>query len=130
MLIEKRIKINNSTYLLGVEIKYKKDGTLSKKDNSYFDMGDFGVLINYVENNYQIDCVYDEKVSYMNDIIYLYDRFPFISYIKDMIYDETNNQIVEMTLIKKEEIENYIRENNIKIGQFDGAKSISPLLYK
>ncbi len=130
MVIEKRIKLKNSIYLLGVEVKYQKNGILSKKDNTYFDIGDFSLLINFIENNYQNNCIYDEKVCYMDNIIYLYDRFPFISYIKDVTYDQSDNQIFQIGLIEKEEIDIYIKENNIKIGKFDGKKSICPLLYK
>ena len=130
MIIEKRIKLKNDIYLLGVELKYQKDGALSKKDNTYFDSGDFSLLIEYVEKNYQEDCIYDKKISYMNDIIYLYDRFPFISYIKDIKYSKLDNQICEICRIEKSEIDKYIKDNNIKIGKFDGQKSICPLLYK
>lgn len=128
MIIEKRIKIKDVNYLLGIEIKYGKNGILIKKDNTYFDLGDFSEMISYVENNYDYNCVYDKKVCYMNDIIYLYDRFSFIDYIKDITYD-SNNQITQIGIIKREEIIDYIKENNIKIGIFDGKNSICPLIY-
>lgn len=85
-------------------------------------------MISYVESNYDSNCIYDKKVYYMNDIIYLYDRFPFIDYIKDITYD-SNNQITQIGIINKEEIIDYIKTNNIRIGMFDGKKSICPLLY-
>lgn len=128
MVIEKRIKIKDVNYLLGIEVKYDKNGILVKKDNTYFDIGDFNKVISYVESNYDSDCIYDKKVYYMNDIIYLYDRFPFIDYIKDITYD-SNNQIIQIGTISKEEIIDYIKTNNIKIGMFDEKKSICPLLY-
>ena len=128
MVIEKRIKIKDVNYLLGIEVKYDKNGILVKKDNTYFDIGDFNKVISCVESNYDSDCIYDKKVYYMNDIIYLYDRFPFIDYIKDITYD-SNNQITQIGTIKKEEIIDYIKTNNIRIGMFDGKKSICPLLY-
>lgn len=128
MVIEKRIKIKDVNYLLGIEVKYNKNGILVKKDNTYFDIGDFNKVISCVESNYDSDCIYDKKVYYMNDIIYLYDRFPFIDYIKDITYD-SNNQITQIGTIKKEEIIDYIKTNNIRIGMFDGKKSICPLLY-
>lgn len=130
MVIEKRIKLKNDIYLLGIEVKYKNNGSLVKKDDTYFDSGDFGLLIAYVEDNYQDDMVHDNNIYYMNDIIYLYDCFPFITYIKNVVYSQNNNQILETTYIEKSEIENYIKENNIKIGKFNGQKSICPLLYK
>ena len=128
MVIEKRIKIKDVNYLLGIEVKYDKSGILVKKDNTYFDVGDFNKVISWVESNYDSDCIYDKKVYYMNDIIYLYDRFPFIDYIKDITYD-SNNQITQIGTIKKEEIIDYIKTNNIRIGMFDEKKSICPLLY-
>ena len=128
MVIEKRIKIKDVNYLLGIEVKYNKNGILVKKDNTYFDIGDFNKVISCVESNYDSDCIYDKRVYYMNDIIYLYDRFPFIDYIKDITYD-SNNQITLIGTIKKEEIIDYIKTNNIRIGMFDGKKSICPLLY-
>ena len=128
MVIEKRIKIKDVNYLLGIEVKYNKNGFLVKKDNTYFDVGDFSIMISCVESNYDSDCIYDKKVYYMNDIIYLYDRFPFIDYIKDITYD-SNNQIAQIGTIKKEEIIDYIKTNNIRIGMFDGKKSICPSLY-
>lgn len=128
MVIEKRIKIKDVDYLLGIEVKYDKNGILVKKDNTYFDIGDFNKVISCVESNYDSDCIYDKKVYYMNDIIYLYDRFPFIDYIKDITYD-SNNQITQIGIINKEEIIDYIKTNNIRIGMFDGKKSICPLLY-
>lgn len=128
MVIEKRIKIKDVNYLLGIEVKYDKNGILVKKDNTYFDIGDFNKVISCVESNYDSDCIYDKKVYYMNDIIYLYDRFPFIDYIKDITYD-SNNQITQIGTIKKEEIIDYIKTNNIRIGMFDEKKSICPLLY-
>ncbi len=66
----------------------------------------------------------------MDDIIYLYDRFPFISYIKDVTYNEIDNQILQIGIIEKKEINKYIKKNKIQIGKFDGKKSICPLLYE
>ena len=63
MVIEKRIKIKDVNYLLGIEVKYDKNGILVKKDNTYFDIGDFNKVISYVESNYDSDCIYDKNVS-------------------------------------------------------------------
>lgn len=129
MVIEKRIKLGNSVFLLGVEIRYRKH-SLVKKDGTYFDMGDFSTLISDVENNYQGSLDYDKNIGYMNDIIYLYDRFPFVSYIKDITYDKASGEVVQIGCISKEEIVDYIKDNGILIGKFDGRKSVSPLLYE
>lgn len=129
MVIEKRIKLGNSVFLLGVEIRYRKQ-SLVKKDGTYFDMGDFSTLILDVEKNYQGSLDYDKNIGYMNDIIYLYDRFPFVNYIKDITYDKTSGEVVQIGCISREEIVDYINDNGILIGKFDGRKSVCPLLYE
>lgn len=129
MVIEKRIKLGNAVFLLGVEIRYRKQ-SLVKKDGTYFDMGDFSALILDIEKNYQGSLDYDKNIGYMNDIIYLYDRFPFVSYIKDITYDKTSGEIVQIGCISREEIVDYINDNGILIGKFDGRKSVCPLLYE
>ena len=80
MLIESRLRINDRNYFLGIELKYNKNGALIKSDNSYFDMGDLGVMIDFFETELKkegIKDVYDNRIAYMNDVIYLYDRFLF-----------------------------------------------------
>ncbi len=129
MVIEKRIKLGNSVFLLGVEIRYRKQ-SLVKKDGTYFDMGDFSTLILDVEKNYQGSLDYDKNIGYMNDIIYLYDRFPFVNYIKDITNDKTSGEVVQIGCISREEIVDYINDNGILIGKFDGRKSVCPLLYE
>lgn len=129
MVIEKRIKLGNAVFLLGVEIRYRKQ-SLVKKDGTYFDMGDFSALILDIEKNYQGSLDYDKNIGYMNDIIYLYDRFPFVSYIKDITYDKTSGEVVQIGCISREEIVDYINDNGILIGKFDGRKSVCPLLYE
>ena len=129
MVIEKRIKLGNSVFLLGVEIRYRKQ-SLVKKDGTYFDMGDFSALILDIEKNYQGSLDYDKNIGYMNDIIYLYDRFPFVNYIKDITYDKASGEVVQIGCISREEIVDYINDNGILIGKFDGRKSVCPLLYE
>jgi hypothetical protein len=129
MTIEKRIKINDRYFFLGIELKYDDNGFLVKKDGSYFDMGDLGILIHDFEDSYDKSIVYDKNVGYMNDIIYLYDRFSFISYIKDISYSD-NGKITSTGCINKDEIIKYIKDNKIKINRWDKTNCICPLLYK
>ncbi len=129
MTIEKRIKIDNRYYYLGIEVKYDDSGFLIKKDDSYFDMGDFSILIEDFEKNYDKSIVYDKKVGYMNDIIYLYDRFPFISYIIDISYDK-DGRILSRGCINKEEIIDYINKRNIELNRWDKDNCICPLMYE
>lgn len=111
MIIERNIKINKINYLLGIEINYKDNGSLCKKDGSYFDLGDLSLMIEYVEKNYNKSVLYDKNITFMNNIIYLYNQFPFLNYIK-------------------QEILNYIKKNNIKLDKFNENTCICPLLYK
>jgi len=130
MIIERRIKINDSNYLLGVKLKYNNKGHLVRDDGSYFDLGDFNLMIEYVEKHYQKGLIYDKSTIYMNDIIYLYDRFPYVSYIKDITYSKQDNSIYQIGHIDKQEILDYIKIKNIEINRWDKTKCICPLLYK
>ena len=129
MIIERRIIIDERNYYIGIELKYGKNKFLQKKDGGYFDSGDLTCLIENVELNYDKMCIYDKEILYMNDIIYIYDRFPFLSYIKDITYNK-NNQIVNIGVIYKEEIKNYIRKNHIVVDKFNGKESVSPMLFE
>ena len=62
MVIGKRIKLGNAVFLLGVEIRYRKQ-SLVKKDGTYFDMGDFSALILDIEKNYQGSLDYDKNID-------------------------------------------------------------------
>ncbi|MBE6158623.1 MAG: hypothetical protein E7159_02210 [Firmicutes bacterium] len=129
MTIEKRIKINDRYYFLGIELKYDDNGFLVKKDGSYFDMGDLGILIHDFEDSYDKSIVYDKNVGYMNDIIYLYDRFPFVSYIKDNVFDDEGRTAFG-GCINKEEIIDYINKRNIELNRWDKDNCRCPLMYE
>ena len=131
MVIEKQIKFSKDRcYYIGVELKYNDNAILVKMDDSYFDMGDFSYLINYVENitekkDYLKDSV---SVGYLNDIFCIYNYFPFLSYIKEISYT-SENRISLISVISKDEILNYIDKFNITLEKFDGQNSVSPLLF-
>lgn len=131
MTFERKIKINNRDYFLGVELKYIKDKVLIQSNGNHFDMGDLSIMIQDVESNYKNESkeiIYDKDIPYMNDIIYLYDRFPFVSYIKDILYND-DGKITYLGCINKEEIVEYIRVNKIKINRWDKSSCRCPLLY-
>ena len=129
MTIERKIRIHDRDFYLGVELKYGKGKLLKKLNGSGFDMGDMSIMIEDVQNNYDKDLVYDKEIAYMNDIIYLYDRFPFVSYIKDVSYN-IEGKIAYVGCINKDEIIDYIKENKIEINRWDKSKCQCPLLYK
>ena len=131
MLIESRLRVNDRNYFLGIELKYNKNGALIKSDNSYFDMGDLGVMIDFFETELKkegIKDVYDNRIAYMNDVIYLYDRFPFLKYIKDVSYDK-EGKITQIGYIDRDEIIDYINLNRIELNKWDKNNCICPMLY-
>ena len=131
MLIESRLRINDRNYFLGIELKYNQNGALIKSDNSYFDMGDLGVMIDFFETELKkegIKDVYDNRIAYMNDVIYLYDRFPFLKYIKDVSYDK-EGKITQIGYIDRDEIIDYINSNRIELNKWDKNNCICPMLY-
>ncbi len=129
MTIERKIRINNNDYLLGFKLKYNNEGFLTKLDDSYFDLGDLSILIDSFEKSYDANIKYDQNTKYMNDIIYLYDRFPFINYIKDIYYDK-QGKIIQIAHIDKDEIIDYINLNKIEINKWDKDSCLCPLMYK
>ena len=131
MLIERRLRINDRNYFLGIELKYNKNGALIKSDNSCFDMGDLGVMIDFFETELKkegIKDVYDNRIAYMNDVIYLYDRFPFLKYIKDVSYDK-EGKTTQIGYIDRDEIIDYINSNKIELNKWDKNNCICPMLY-
>lgn len=130
MYIEKRVKLRDINYYIKVELKYKRDENdhvlLRIKDfkDDYYDGGDFSLLIEEIEKNYTFEKAqkYDKNISYMADIIYLYERIPFLSGIRDEYISSKDNLPYTVGYIAKEEIEEYIKENNVKIKTQDNFK--------
>ena len=128
MQILKKIKINNRNYYAIIDLEYKKIQNnfpvlrLKNYKDDYWDSGDCSILIERIEENYSLKKAqqYDNNIAYMNDILYIYDRMPFISGIKDISI--SNNMISEESYISKEEIEKYIKEFNIKMNHIDNFK--------
>lgn len=132
MTIERKIKINNRDYFLGIELKYNANNMLRKFNDGYFDMGDLSIMIEEVQSNYLKESktvIYDKSNSYMNDIIYLYDRFPFISYVREILYND-EGKISFISIINKDEIASYIKTNNIQLNRWDKDNCRCPLLYE
>lgn len=128
MVFERKIRIDNRDYYLGIELKYVKNKFLVKIDGSSFDMGDMSIMIDLVQNNYEKESkktIYDNENFSMNNVLYLYDRFPFVCYIKESLYG--NNAFITM---ETDEIINYIKTYNIKMNQWDRSECICPLLYE
>ena len=122
MQILKRIKLNNNIYYIIVDLKYKKANwnsilCLKNYKDEYWDGGDCSNLIKEVEKNYTQEKAkqYDKNISFMADVLYIYDRIPFISGIKDIYISKNDNLPYSECYISKEEIDNYIKQFNIKM---------------
>ena len=133
MTFERRIQIDGSyNFFLGFDLRYTKYKLLERTDSGYFDMGDLSIMIEEVEKSYKKESqkiIYDKGNSYMNKVIYLYDRFPFVTYIKDILYND-EGKIISIGCITKKEIVKYIKDNKIKINRWDKNNCRCPLLYK
>lgn len=121
MVIEKRIKLRNIIYYIVVNVEYK-----TKEDNivalcikdykdSYYDGGDFSILIEEIEKAYDYEKAIEYDVGLMADVLYIYDRVPFLSGIRDVWISDKDTIPYEIGYISKEEIEKYIKDNNIKM---------------
>jgi hypothetical protein len=51
----------------------------------------------------------------MADILYIYDKIPFLTGIKEVYVSSKDNIINSTCYISREEIFNYIKEHNIKL---------------
>ena len=130
MYIEKRVKLRDINYYIRVELEYKRnenDIVLLKIKNykdDYYDGGDFSLLIEEIEKNYTYEKakMYDENISYMADVIYLYQRIPFLSGIRDEYISSKDNLPYSIGYITKDEIEKYIKENNVNINDNSSFK--------
>lgn len=123
MQISKKIKINNNDYYIIVDLEYKKDQNnfpmlcLKNYKDDYWDGGDCSILIEEVEKNYTTEKAkrYDKYIGFMSDVLYIYDRIPFVSGIKDIYISKNDTIPYSEGYISKEEIENYIKEFNVKM---------------
>ena len=121
MLVRKKIELKKNVYFIELDLKYKiEDGStiLCFKDwkNPYYDGGDLDVLINKIEDNYSIKKrnEYDMEISMMGDVLFIYDKMPFISGIK-VIYKDSDNLTYSSDYLTKKDIEDYIKLKKIKL---------------
>ena len=116
MRIERRIKLDQNIYFVVVDVSYKKNENginallLNDYKDDYFDSGDLSLLIEQIEKEYtrEKSLQYDKEICYMADVLYIYDRIPFLSEIKEVYTGGSSS-------ISKEEIDKYIKDNDIKM---------------
>ena len=127
MKIEKRINLNSNIYYVMVDVEYKTNEhgftklCLKNYKDDYYDEGDLSILIEKIEKNYRYEIAkkYEENIAFMADILYIYDRIPFLSGIKEIYINKNDSMPNSISYISKEEIEKYINENKIEIKKQD-----------
>lgn len=133
MLVEKKIKLDNSLYYVIVNVCYIKDELginklhIKNYKNSYFDNGDFSLLCDYVQKKYTKSeaMKYDKEITYMGDILYIYNRIPFLYGIRECYFSKDDLTLNTSCFILRDEIEEYIENNDIKMKNMDSFKLVN-----
>ncbi len=123
MQITKKIKINSNDYYIIVDVEYKKQEKdlpqlcLKNYKEDYWDGGDCSILIEEVEKNYTQEKLeqYNKGIGFMTDVLYIYNRIPFISGIKCIYISSKDNVLYIEDYISKQEIDKYIKDFNVKM---------------
>lgn len=121
MKIEKRIKLKNNYYYIVIDVEYKKSengiNTLCLKNykDDYWDGGDCTTLIEKIEKSYTTEKakVYEKDINFLADVMYIYDRIPFLSGIKDVYISKNDILPYSVGYISKSEIDKYIKDNGV-----------------
>ena len=66
----------------------------------------------------------------MTDCLYIYDYVPFISGIEDCRISSTDGSIVSSSYLTKEELDDYIKINNIKMNDNSNFKLVDERTWK
>ena len=138
MKIIKKIKLNNNYYYLIIDVEYKKhkDGfavlCLKNFNDDYWDGGNCSLLIEKIEKKYDSEKTrkHHKNIPFISDVIYIYERIPFISGIKEIYMSNDNKSISTESYIDKSEIENYIKDFNIPINNNLDFKLIDERTWK
>ncbi len=131
MLINRRIKLGDRNFYINCECEYnKKDGyialELKNYKDKYYDDGDLSILIEKIENNYDDSTYkkYDTEKWLVSDCLYIYDNIPFISGVGDYKVSPVDGNIVSTTYISKEELDEFIKNNNIEMNDKNKFKLV------
>ena len=123
MLIEKKVKLKTNYYYVVVDVQYKKDDhgymMLKFRDGKHYDGGNFSKLIDRCQKAYTYKKAreYDGEIGFMANVMYLYDRIPFLIGVKDVYIADDANLPSSVGYITREEIEEYIKDNKVKMNK-------------
>lgn len=122
MLIRNLIRINNYDYYVHIDTKYiKKDNdirlVINNNQDDYFDSGDLRILLEKISDNYSNNY---KKYTYstsplLDDCLYIYKYVPFICGIECVSISNKNNKVYTTSYLSKEELDEYVSSNNIKL---------------
>ena len=129
MLINRRIKLGDRNFYISCECEYnKKDGYIALELKNYKDKyyDDVSILIEKIENNYDNSTYkkYDTEKWLVSDCLYIYDNIPFISGVGDYKVSPVDGNIVSTTYISKEELDEFIKNNNIEMNDKNKFKLV------
>ena len=123
MLIEKRVKLKSNFYYVVVDVEYKIDKNgitmLYFRSGKTYDGGNFTKLIGRCEKvyTYRKAREYDAEIGLMADILFLYDRIPFLIGIKDVYISDEDSLPYIAGYISREEIEIYIKDYKVNMNR-------------
>ena len=86
----------------------------------YLGYSEYGILAKKIGEAYNYEKVnkrYGDNCKFIDDCLFIYDNMRFISGISDCYYND--NKVVSTTYITREELDKYIKENNIKLKNYD-----------
>ena len=117
MELKRKILLGQNKYYVVFDLYYKKSIINKPKlclnnKHTYWDSGNISKLIEKIEENYNLENIkkYDEDISFMADILYIYKHIPVLKGI-------INKSLSEECYISKKEIDNYVKIFNRKINQ-------------
>lgn len=121
MELKRKLRLGDNIYYVVVKLEYRTKPGFNKilsavdSKDSYFDSGDFSILLDKISKNYSSEKVkeYDNDIFYMADCIYIYNHIPFLSAIEDVSSDDELPNY--WGIITRKEIEDYIKKYNIKL---------------
>ena len=122
MISRRRIKLLDYNFFISFDCEYntKEDDVyleLKNHKDKYYDDGDITILIEKIEKNYNKNTYkkYSDRRWFLSDCLYIYDNIPIISGVGYYTISPVDGAITSTIHITKEELDEYIKSNNIKM---------------
>lgn len=123
MKITEKVQLENNIYYVIVDVEYRKNTEgkpvlcLQNWNDDYWDGGDCSELIDNISKEYSKTTLspYFQGIHFLADVLYIYDRIPFLSGIKITYISSVDKSLIAEDYISKEELDKYIKTFNIKM---------------